>query len=234
VRALPDACATVRCAREQFSEHAHLGRHAHGDASLAATRRLGLRVSGAHRPELSIHQAALCDRHPGGRRSRLGCVPYVQSCRVTKPERRRRPMHRSSSQRVRQWVLVPLLLTQVGCGASTSSLTVTPLQGQEEEQVARDRAQCDAIAAQARDRWAFVKTKVIAFIGGGVGGAAFGVALPPFGTPAAVVLCAAAVGAAVGFVLGEIVGTVAGAEEHRKSESAYLDRYVRCLNERGY
>jgi len=118
--------------------------------------------------------------------------------------------------------------------ASTSSLTVTPLQGQEEEQVARDRAQCDAIAAQARDRWAFVKTKVIAFIGGGVAGAAFGVALPPFGTPAAVVLCAAAVGAAVGFVLGEIVGTVAGAEEHRKSESAYLDRYVRCLNERGY
>jgi len=77
---------------------------------------------------------------------------------------------------------------------------------------------------------------------GVVGGAAVGVAvLPPSyvtsgsaGEVAAVVLCAAAVGAAVGFVLGEIGGTVAGMEEHRRRESAYLDRYVRCLNERGY
>jgi len=31
-----------------------------------------------------------------------------------------------------------------------------------------------------------------------------------------------------------VAGTVVGAREHRRSESAYLDRYVLCLDERGY
>src|SRR5262249_16454353 len=87
--------------------------------------------------------------------------------------------------------------------ASTSSLTVIPLRGQEAEQVDRDRAQCDAIAAQARDRWAFVKTKVGAVIFGVAAGAALGLVSvsgsgqSPSAQEAPILARAAAVGAAV-------------------------------------
>jgi len=125
--------------------------------------------------------------------------------------------------------------------ASTSSLTVIPLRGQAAEQVDRDRAQCDAISQLTRDRWGFVKTKVGAVIVGVVAGAALGVmSLFASGTSVsageapAVLAGAAAVGAAGGFVLGDIGGTIVALKEHRKRESAYLDRYVLCLNERGY
>ena len=134
--------------------------------------------------------------------------------------------------------VVALAVATSAC-ASTSSLTVIPLRGKAAEQVDRDRAECDAIGAQARDRWAFVKTKVGAVIAGVVLGAAVGLLLTP-GTSIspqeapAMVAGAMAAGAAVGFVLGEIGGTVAGLEEHRRSESAYLDRYMLCLNYRGY
>src|SRR5262249_8301834 len=92
-----------------------------------------------------------------------------------------------------------------------------------------------------RDRWGFVKTKVGAVIVGVVAGAALGVmSLFASGTSVsageapAVLAGAAAVGAAGGFGLRGIRGPRGRLKKSRKRESVYLDRYVLCLNERGY
>jgi hypothetical protein len=125
--------------------------------------------------------------------------------------------------------------------ASTRSIAVVPLHGQAPEQVQIDRDECEALAARQRDRLVFVKIKAATLIGGLVVGAVlgllFGLTTPTSGTPreaAAVVVGGAAIGAGVGLVIGEVGGTARAAREHRAAESAYLDRYVRCLAERGY
>jgi hypothetical protein len=138
--------------------------------------------------------------------------------------------------------IVALTLTTTAC-ASTASLTVVPLRGQESGQVERDRDECEADAVRYRDRAVFFKTKVVAVIAGivvGVGAAVVALVFANQGRSASPgeaaqwFGAAAVIGGGAGFVLGDVAGTVVGAQEHRRSESAYLDRYVLCLDERGY
>ncbi|HEU4371576.1 MAG TPA: hypothetical protein VFV05_25410 [Methylomirabilota bacterium] len=136
--------------------------------------------------------------------------------------------------------LVAIALAGNAC-ASTASLTVVPLRGQDPEAIQRDRSECDARAAGERDRAALLKTKLVSLIGGIIIGAGLGLLSLFFSNTSVsaseapgVVGGAVAVGAAIGFALGDVLGTVAGAQQHRKQEAAYLDRYVRCLDERGY
>jgi len=138
--------------------------------------------------------------------------------------------------------IVALTLTTTAC-ASTASLTVVPLRGQESAQIERDRDECEADAVRYRDRAVFFKRKVVAAIAGivvGVGAAAVALVFANQGNSASPgeaarwFGAAAVIGGGIGFVLGDVAGTVVGAREHRRSESAYLDRYVLCLDERGY
>ena len=138
--------------------------------------------------------------------------------------------------------IVALTLTTTAC-ASTAYLTVVPLRGQESAQIERDRDECEADAVRYRDRAVFFKRKVVAAIAGivvGVGAAAVALVFANQGSSASPgeaarwFGAAAVIGGGTGFVLGDVAGTVVGAREHRRSESAYLDRYVLCLDERGY
>ena len=126
-----------------------------------------------------------------------------------------------------------------GC-ASTGSVPVVPLRDQDAAQVERDRAECEALAGEQRDRLAFVKTKVGMLVAGLVVGIGLGLILalmtPTSGTHEAGVVLAggAVVGGGIGLLVGEVGGTVVGLQEQRRSETAYLDRYVACLAARGY
>lgn len=136
--------------------------------------------------------------------------------------------------------LIVLAVVTTAC-ASNSSLTVAPTRGQDSGQVQRDRAECDALAQRYRDRWVFLEAQIAGAVAGTVLGAGMGlVALAMSGRSASASeapgLLAGAVGggAAIGFVIGNIAGTVVGVKEHRKREEAYVNRYARCLDERGY
>jgi hypothetical protein len=136
-------------------------------------------------------------------------------------------------------VVLALCLAASGC-ASTGNVPVVPLQDQGPEQIQRDRDECEAIARQDRDRLVLLKTKAAMLVVGLVVGIGLGlIAAVMSGTSgtreAGTVLAGGAiVGGAVGLVAGEVGGTVVGVQEHRRSETAYLDRYVRCLSARGY
>jgi hypothetical protein len=135
--------------------------------------------------------------------------------------------------------VLALCLAASGC-ASTGSVPVVPLQDQDPAQVERDREECEALAREERDRLVFVKVKVGMLVAGLVVGTGLGLLAalmtPTSGTKeaGAVLAGGALVGGAVGLVAGEVGGTVAGIQEHRRSETAYLDRYVACLSARGY
>ncbi|PYM24728.1 MAG: hypothetical protein DMD78_08140 [Candidatus Rokuibacteriota bacterium] len=136
--------------------------------------------------------------------------------------------------------VIALAVATTSC-ASTGSLTVVPTRGQDSEQMQRDRAECDELAKRGRDRTVFFKTKVAGVVAGIIVGAGLGLlGLFASGKSAStreapgLLAAAAGGGAAVGFVIGDIGGSIVGVKEHRKQETAYVDRYVRCLDARGY
>ena len=125
--------------------------------------------------------------------------------------------------------------------ASTRSVTVRPTQGQEAEQIERDRAECDAQAECARDRaMVLVVTLGTPLVGAAVG-ASFGAFLVfasntsiGSGDDASRLVGPIAIGAAVGLAVGSVAAPILGAKQLRKQEQAYLDRYTLCLGRRGY
>jgi len=108
-------------------------------------------------------------------------------------------------------VATGLLLVIVSGCANPAFLSVTPLQDQDVVQARRDREDCEDIAGRRRDRGIFFKQKFLAF-------AAAMTFLDPFS----------------GFFVGDVGGTVVGVQSHQALELAYLNEYVRCLEERGY
>ena len=119
--------------------------------------------------------------------------------------------------------------------AACATAKPIPSQGQTREMVARDRAECSEVAANATDSSAL---KEGALIGGLVGvwlileGASQGVGwgLVTGGSAADGAWIGAAVGAGIGTIVGLVVGIKKGVEQHRR----YRDTYDRCLTDRGY
>jgi hypothetical protein len=133
------------------------------------------------------------------------------------------------------------VVVAVGACASPASLSVRPAQSQDARQLERDRAECQAEADRDRDRWAFLKTNLGWKAGGILAGAALGLfalfaanTSVSSGDDARVLAGAVAGGAAAGLVVGAVAGHIASIEEVRKEDRAYLERYARCLDRRGY
>jgi hypothetical protein len=129
--------------------------------------------------------------------------------------------------------------------ASTKSLAVRPAQGQEAEQVERDRAEYDAHAQRERDPAAVLVTTIGIPLAGAAAGAMLGVGAAFAGSTSISsaddgrqfgrrLLGAAAIGAAAGLAIGAVAAPILGVGQLRKQERAYLNLYAVCLGRRGY
>ena len=132
-----------------------------------------------------------------------------------------------------RFIAASLILAQLVAGCATAK--PIPNQGQTGEMVARDRAECSEVAANATDSSAL---KEGAIVGGLIGawlilegasqGAGWG--LVTGGSAADGAWIGAAVGAGIGTIVGLVVGIKKGVEKHRR----YRDTYESCLAERGH
>ena len=149
-------------------------------------------------------------------------------------------MIRVGRWRLTVWVLLAALVAN-GC-ASLASVTVTPARGQDTAQLERDRAECEAEAERERRPTAgFFATNIAAKVVGVLAGAMFGFfavfasnTSVSSGEDARVMAGVVAGGAALGLVAGTILGHVTSIKTVRAEEQAYVDRYARCLGDRGY
>lgn len=119
-------------------------------------------------------------------------------------------------------VLVALLAGVALLAACSSTYAPPPGKAEDQAQLERDRADCEAVAAR-RDPLA---DTALGFLGGAFWGAASGAS---FGSTRGGVGAgeAAAVGAAAGAVLGTVYGAVAGNQDVE-------DAMDRCMEGRGY
>lgn len=129
---------------------------------------------------------------------------------------------------VRHIALVLIVLMAPGCIAARDKFVVFPLQQQSTDQVAADRAACEAFAkANKNNAEAIQNAGMGALLGGGAGalqGTIHGAYLGRAGQGAGI---GVGVGAGMGLAVGAIAGIVA---DHQR----YLRVYAMCMQLRGY
>jgi len=150
---------------------------------------------------------------------------------------------KSIACRARSRLVAALLAVAVltAACASPRSVIVKPAQGQDADQVERDRAACDAQAQRQRDPAGVLLTMIVTPIAGAALGATFGL-LSVFASNTSIgsgddthrLVGPIAIGAAVGLAVGSVAAPIVGAAQSRKQEQAYLDLYAICLGRRGY
>lgn len=150
-------------------------------------------------------------------------------------------------QRRRGWdrpgaLLLLVLALASGCAPV---VPVVPVRGQPSEQVARDRAECEAQARKATassPAWEGLRATLYWTLGGLMVALGAGAAISPFAheggaepriDPMTPVYLAAA-GAAVGFLVGTLVGWATAADTAERERTQYEEAFRACLGARGY
>jgi hypothetical protein len=130
--------------------------------------------------------------------------------------------------------LVALALS--GC-ASTGGWVVSPAQSQADEQVSRDKEECDRSAMERAGPGPFGLGIGYGLIGGALfslQGAASGASWGALSGGRGSTADGAWIGAAVGAGAGFLMGFVDGVEKGQAGKHRYLNSYESCLSERGY